>query len=143
MISADPATAKPIGVTVDKGNIHIKIDADFGCPVDVVFGAYAPEIDNEDVYFLDSAYSLKARSLAAVEDAMSKGPKKNKHKNKLDNLVFFKTNVFGVHENLKATLPPGLYVLTLGVKPSGNSNEADNENENESSLRWITHFTIK
>jgi hypothetical protein len=144
--NTDPAGEQPIGITAAGHDVDIKvIVGPFSCPVDVVFGAYAAGIDPDDVYFLDSDYSLKTRSMAVVEEAVSRGADRStdsedgEHSSgrpgRFRNIVFWKNGVTQVNEDLKAQLPSGLYVLSLVVKPSGSGND-------ESYYRWTTHFIV-
>ena len=144
MANTDPAGEQPIGVTVAGHHVDIKVVVGpISCPVDVLFAAYASAIDPEDVYFLDSEYSLRPRSMSVVEDAEAgrtssdsgeREGERTGRSSRFRNLVFWKNGVTQVNEDLQADLPSGIYVLSLVVRPSGG--------DDDNSYRWTTHFIV-
>jgi len=136
VLSASPSQAKPIGVgaIATGGNtfdITIGLDP-FAGPVDVFFAIYASSIDAENVYFLNSGYSLQtSRSDDGRRVSRSQ--------------MVWKTSVLDVTEALAlnvpvSALPAGQYTLMLQVSPSASG---DDDISSGAYDRWVTSFTIK
>ncbi|HET6516470.1 MAG TPA: hypothetical protein VFG09_15055 [Thermodesulfovibrionales bacterium] len=152
VLSTDPAQAKPIGVgSVANGgdtfDITVALDKLSG-PVDVAFGIYASSINPTEVFFLDSSYSLKPFSKAAVavaaEDQQSG---KRPHPIKVRKLILWKMRINDLNEGLLvnvplSVLPSGQYTLILDVSPSGTNGDDSDGNGEDTYYRWITSFGI-
>ena len=137
VLSSDPGTANPIGVgpVADQGDtVDIKVNiGPLEGPVDVSFGMYAPGFDFTDVYHIDRDGNFKPYSKAKEASEDSKDKKKK--------LVIWKKKVMSVNEGILgptriSDLAPGLYVLTLNVRPSHQSSDDD------SYYRWVTYFVV-
>jgi hypothetical protein len=141
---------RPVASTIDGHNVDIRVDIGPFCePMHVSLSAFAPVVDPEEIWFLDSWHNLNTLSDEAVEEGKSgqtttlndsqngdhgSGPGHQRHKKKFRNLIHWKANVLEVTEDLKTELPSGLYVITLSVTPS----RGDHENY----YRWVTLFIV-
>jgi hypothetical protein len=149
VLSSDPAQAKPVGVGPvadggDTADINVQIGP-FEGPVDVSFVIYAPALDPEDLYFLNTQGELKRLSRAVEENEASRSSEESSSSegrggrvlNKFGNLIRWKDNVTGVDENIFTTpvkaLPSGQYTLVLVVKSS---------DDDDHYYRWVTNVTI-
>jgi hypothetical protein len=140
VVSADPSTAQPIAVTVEKGKVKIQLEAYFNCSVNVALSTFAPALDPEEVFFVDSDGNMHRLS----DEAYSAGHGSQGMGRKFTNLTFFKSNVLEVNKQFSAKLPPGLYLLTLGVTPYAPpcASSAPSDNENQSFYRWVVYFIV-
>lgn len=139
-VSADPATAQPVGIMVEPNDdVDILLNASFDCPVDVTLSLYAPDADPQDVFFIDPTGVTRLSESAAMAGSNGIGDgSANQLWKKLENLVFYSTDITQLNvgpEELHAVFPPGVYVVTLGVTPSGT--------QGQTSYRWSTFFLIQ
>lgn len=136
VLSTDQSTAEPIAVTVksgkecvkENGKVDIKLEASFDCPVDVELSVFTPGFDPGDIFYMDPDGNM-----ACLTDKVYKSRGMD-NDNQFKNLIFFKTDVLEVNEDLSEELPPGLYLLTLGVTP--------HRNGNQHFYRWVVYFIV-
>jgi len=144
VVNSDPAEAKPVGITVELGDdVDFVISAAFDCPVDVTLSVFAPGVDPQDIFYIDSEASGAERLSKAIADDVksnscsTSGESEDDIRKAFENLVFYKTNVTGLDvpiESLHARFDPGLYIITLGVTPHGM--------KGKTLYRWSTGFFI-
>jgi len=128
VVSGDPSKAMPIGVgpVANGGNtleVFVKVGS-FAGTVNVSLSQYIPSYSSATVYSMDSEHGMRPSS---------------------GNIDVWKADVTGMNQHVFGPIPvsklkKGLYTLTLTVKPSGSS---DNEEDESGYYRWTTHFTIK
>jgi hypothetical protein len=148
LISSDPAQAEPIGVgPVAGGGDTIDVNVQIGpfeAPVDMSLVVYAPAIDSEDLYFMNSRGEMRKLSRAVGDDYESRRSGQSISRaqgaqllQEFDRVIRWKDNVTGVDENTftgpVTALPPGQYTLVLTVRSREDHNNF---------YRWMTRFIV-
>lgn len=153
VLSNDPAQAKPIGVgSVATGGNTLDVRVDIGPfdgPVDATLTVYAPAVDSDDLFFVDSHDQWKSISEAVREDedearttAESNGNRGDalRPMKQFDDRIVWKNTTTGINESVLAgslvNVPrelSGVYTVTLVVRSHGN---------HDNYYRWVTQFII-
>ena len=141
VVSINPGAAKPIGVgQIAKGGGTVDLTIDVGPfdkPVNVSFFVYAPSLDSEEVYFVNSDKEFKR--LSDTVDNLASSDSSHVDDNtplstKFKKLSFWKKNVTEVNENIyQGSVAPGYYALVLVVKSPDND---------EDFYSWTTHIVV-